>query len=212
MSNPKDIVREGYDKVSFAYREDNPEKSGESYKEYKGWIDELSAQLEEGCSVLDLGCGCGVPTTQLLSQKFKVTGADISTVQIERARELVPDASFVWGDICEMDFASEGFDAIVCLYTIIHVPLAQQRQLLARIGTWLKPESLFLLSAGQLEWTGEEANWLGVDGANMYWSHADRDTYIQWLEETGFVIIWDKFIPEGDVGHSLMLARKDENR
>lgn len=212
MKKPKDIVREGYDKVSFAYREDIPDKSGESYQQYKSWVDEIADQLNDGCSVLDLGCGCGIPTTQLLAQQFRVTGADISTVQIERAKTLVPDAAFVCGDMCELDFASEEFDAIICLYAIIHVPVAEQPELLTRIGMWLKPGGLFLLSAGHRKWTGEEANWLGVDGGNMYWSHTDRDTYIQWLEETGFRIVWERFVPEGNGGHSLMLARKNENR
>ncbi len=210
MRNPKEIVREGYDKVSFAYREDEPDKSGESYLQYKSWVDQLSDQLEAGCSILDLGCGCGVPTTQLLAQQFRVTGADISPVQIERAKKLVPDATFICGDMCKLDFVFEEFDAIVCLYAIIHVPVAEQEELLARIWTWLKPKGYLLLIAGQNEWTGKEVNWLGVDGGNMYWSHTNRDTYIEWLEKAGFTIVWKQFVPEGNGGHALMLARKNE--
>jgi 2-polyprenyl-3-methyl-5-hydroxy-6-metoxy-1,4-benzoquinol methylase len=208
MKNPKDIVADGYDKASYAYREDSLDTSDECYIKYKNWIDELSGKLIRGCSVLDLGCGCGVPAARLLARRFRVTGVDISPVQIERARKLVPDASFVCGDMCELDISREEYDAVVCLYAIIHVPVAEQLELLARIRSWLKPGGYFLLSAGQREWTGEEENWLKVDGCVMYWSHADRDTYVRWLEGTGFSIVWVRFVPEGEGGHSLIFTVK----
>ena len=208
MNNPKDIVRAGYNKVSFAYREDNPGKDSETYQTYKVWIDELSGLLDEKDHVLDLGCGCGIPTTKLLAQRFRVTGVDISDVQIERARKLVPNASFVCGDMCEMNFSSREFDAIVCLYAIIHVPLGEQQKLIGKMWEWLKPEGYLMLTTGHTEWTGEESNWLGVEGGNMYWSHADRETYLQWLENAGFNVCWERFVPEGNSGHTLILSRK----
>ena len=212
MKDPKDIVREGYNRVSFAYREDNPDKSKESFQNYKAWTDEIAEYLNEGDSVLDLGCGCGVPSTKLLSEKFDITGADISPVQIDRARKLVQNAKFICGDMCQLEFQTEQFDAIVCFYAIIHVPVAEQKKLLSSIWGWLKPSGNFLFSAGESQWTGEEKDWLGVKNSSMYWSHADRNTYIQWLKEIGFTIVWDRFVPEDKSGHSLILARKNENR
>lgn len=57
-------------------------------------------------------------------------------------------------------------------------------------------------------WTGQEENWLNVEGGTMYWSHTNRDTFVKWLKETGFQVIWDRFIPEGNSGHTLILAKK----
>ena len=76
MNNPKDIVKEGYDLVSFVYRADDPNIDSENYLEYKAWTKKVSDLLEPGASILDLGCGCGVPATQLLARDFKVTGCD----------------------------------------------------------------------------------------------------------------------------------------
>ena len=210
MKTPKDIVKEGYDKVSFAYRGDELEESDESYQQYKAWAEEITVHLKQGSSVLDLGCGCGLPTTKLLARKYKVTGVDISPVQISRARMLVPDAKFICDDMCEVSFDKEQFDAVVSLYAIIHVPVEEQPQLLSRVWQWLKPGGFFLLTAGQTEWTGMEENWLGVDGGHMFWSHADRETYLQWFGTANFTILWDRFIPEANGGHILMLATKDE--
>jgi len=42
----------------------------------------------------------------------------------------------------------------------------------------------------------------------MYWSHADEATYVKWMTQAGFDVQWTRFIPEGDSGHSLILARR----
>ena len=42
----------------------------------------------------------------------------------------------------------------------------------------------------------------------MYWSHADRETYLAWLKDAGFDVLWTRFIPEGDSGHTLVLAKR----
>lgn len=209
MKTPKDIVKEGYNKVSYAYREDNPDKSGENYQQYKTWIDELSPKIKEGAAVLDLGCGCGVPTSQLLSQKFNVTGADLSPVQINRAKKLVPNATFICSDMCKLSFPPETFNAVVCFYAIIHVPIEEQQALLKNVWKWIKPNGYFLLITGHRAWTGQEKNWLDVEGGTMYWSQGSREDYISWLKNAKFNVLWDRFIPEGNGGHTLMLAQKE---
>jgi cyclopropane fatty-acyl-phospholipid synthase-like methyltransferase len=73
--------------------------SDEIYQQYKAWTDEILFSLKKDSSVLDLGCGCGLPSTKLLSKTFNVIGVDISPVQIRRAKNLVPNATFVCGDI-----------------------------------------------------------------------------------------------------------------
>ena len=208
MSNQKDIVREGYDKLSFAYREDNPDKTDESYKEYKGWIDELSAQLEEGSSILDIGCGCGVPATKMLSARFDVIGVDFSEVQISRAKKLVPDARFVCGDISDQSFPSNSFAAIVSFFAIIHMPLEEHSELFSKIAAWLQPSGFFLATVGHDEWSGIDESYLGVPGGRMYWSHADEATNVKWIQEAGLRVHWTTFVPEGNSGHALVFAQK----
>jgi SAM-dependent methyltransferase len=109
-ASAKNIVREGYDKLSYAYRRDD---TPDDYGPYAPWVRYLEDQLPPGCPVLDIGCGCGLPATKLLSRKFKVTGVDISKVQIDRARALVPGSCFLCLDILQHDFPPETFAAIV---------------------------------------------------------------------------------------------------
>jgi cyclopropane fatty-acyl-phospholipid synthase-like methyltransferase len=70
MPNPesraaqRDLVRRGYDAVSFEYRTDLGESSAsnsETTSTYRAWIDDLASRLEVGARVLDIGCGAGVP-------------------------------------------------------------------------------------------------------------------------------------------------------
>lgn len=158
--------------------------------------------------MLDLGCGCGVPTSQLLAERFRVIGVDISDVQIARARELVPRATFRRADMTAARFPPWAFDAIVSLYAMIHVPLKEQRPLLRRVYRWLRPGGFFLAILGSGRWRAVERGWLGSE-TPMFWDHADGDTYERWLEETGFHLEERKHVPEkGSGGHELFRVRR----
>ena len=201
MTDPKSIVRRGYDLVSRAYRADDADDG-----EYRPWLDLLESRLREGAAVLDLGCGCGVPVARRLARRYAVTGVDLSPVQIARARELVPSATFICADMTALTYTDASFDAITCLYALIHVPLAEQQALLATVRGWLRPGGVFLATVGHGAWTGLEKNWLGVKGGDMWWSHADAETYRRWFIEVGLRIEAETFVPEGAGGHTLFVA------
>src|SRR5205814_1785289 len=131
--NPKDIVRTGYDKISHTYRGDAIDRDDPDIVAYVQWVTELITIVPGGGSVLELGCGNGVPVAQLLAQAgFAVTGVDISPVQISRAQANVPAARFVCADMTTLAFPAQAFAAVVSFYAIIHVPLAEQRALVAK--------------------------------------------------------------------------------
>lgn len=209
--NSKDIVRQGYDKVSLAYRTD--EDSAAFPLDYAAWLSELMPLLPYDAKILELGCGCGMPVAQILSEKFSVVGVDISAVQIERARQIVPRAEFICADMTEIDFPTGSFAAIVSLYAVIHVPLDEQPALFSKLFEWLQPAGYLLVTVGSQAWTGIEENWLDVSGATMFWSHADAATYESWLADAGFKLHWSRFIAEGnDGGHQLIFAQKQRNK
>jgi hypothetical protein len=131
----------------------------------------------------------------------------VSEVQIRRARQLVPTTTFICTDATTVRLPSEFYDAVVVLYSLIHVPLSAQPALLRAIAGWLVVDGLLLLSAGWGSWTGSETGWLGGD-ATMWWSHADVATYRHWLGEAGFQVVAEEFVPEGSSGHSLFWARR----
>ena len=44
-------------------------------------------------------------------------------------------------------------------------------------------------------------------GAEMFWDHVDTATYLEWFRDAGLLPQWHRFVPEGDGGHTLILAR-----
>jgi len=200
----KDIVREGYDKLSYDYRADS---TPDDYENYREWVQLLVDRLPKRASVLDIGCGCGLPATKSLAEHFDVIGVDFSEVQIERARELVPSARFLCSDISELTFPPESYDAVVSFYAIIHMPLDEHPKLFANIARWLRPSGYFLATIGHDAWTGMEDTYLDMPGGKMAWSHADEATNVRWLKDVGLYIHWTRFVPEGDSGHALVLAQ-----
>ena len=199
----RELVRRGYDAISCRYRGDDAEAG-----RYARWLADLQDRLPASGSVLDVGCGCGVPVARTLAAAgYQVTGVDISDVQIERARRLVPAGTFIRADATSAAFEPASFDAVVCLYSLIHMPLDDQPGLLRRVGCWLRPAGWLLAVAGQRAWTGTEQNWLGGQNA-MWWSQADATTYRSWLEQAGLQVTEQEFVPEGDGGHALFWARR----
>ncbi len=199
----KEIVRRGYEAVSLHY---DHAYGGDA--KYRSQLDELLGRLPTAGSVLDLGCGSGLPVARALAAAgHRVTGVDFSEVQIARARQHAPGAEFVCADITAVEFGPASFDAIVSFFALIHVPLAEQAPLLARTAGWLRPGGLLVATTGYAAWTGLEENWLD-SGAAMWWSHADAATYRGWITDAGLTIEREDFLPEGDGGHALFWARR----
>lgn len=64
----------------------------------KGFIDKVLSG-KNGGFVLDVGCGAGVLyDSYIIDNGFSVSGLDISTVQLERAKNNCPDAEYIEAD------------------------------------------------------------------------------------------------------------------
>lgn len=120
--------------MSRAYRADDAEDGA-----YAEWLDLLESRVEPGARILDLGCGCGIPVARRLAGRYEVTGIDISPVQVARARELVPGATFLCADMTGLQLPDERFGAIVCLYALIHLPLGSSRSCYGISGAGFDP-------------------------------------------------------------------------
>lgn len=147
----------------------------------------------------------GVPVAKFFSKRHSYLGVDISDVQIHRAKKLVPGARFKRADMTRLRFKPSSLDAILAFYSIIHLPLCEQKPIFKRIFRWLKPGGVFLSILGWGRWTGKARDWFG---ATMFWSHADEKTYHHWLEEVGFKVVRKGLIKEGKGGHFQFLCVK----
>ncbi|AUD07141.1 class I SAM-dependent methyltransferase [Spirosoma pollinicola] len=198
------MVKAGYDKLGSRYRTYYEQAVPQRYT---NWLTAFAQLLSPGTRVLELGCADGIPTARYLSQHVNYLGVDISPVQIEHARVNVPMANFAVADMATLRFPDHSFGGVIALYSIIHLPVAEQPALVNAIYQWLKPEGYFLCILGADKWTGTEADWI-EPGTLMYWSHTDAATYTYWFKEAGFTVIDSHFVDEGNGGHTFFLLKK----
>lgn len=193
--DPKEIVARGYDAIALRYAE----WAGRVASPALEWLRDLDARLPDGAEVLELGCGRGVPGTRQLARRHRVTGVDISAVQIELARHHVPEASFVHADALDLEIAPASFDAVVALYFFGHVPLDEQRELIGRCACWLRDGGLLLATFGAGE-AGEEVDtdWLG---APMYFASLGGSSYLPLLHELGLEPLREEVVAQYEPGH-----------
>jgi SAM-dependent methyltransferase len=199
----KELVEGSYDLIAEAYLASKDAYDPDTYAP----LEQLITMLPGGAAVLDLGCGAGVPVGQRLAQQFTVTGVDISARQLELARGHVPTGHFIKADMTAVDFARGAFDAVVSCYAIIHVPAAEQPDLVERIRSWLKPEGLFLATWAMHEWEETIDDWNGW-GAPMWWSHLGADANLGMLRAAGFVIVQADVRTSNDETWLWVLARR----
>ena len=76
--------------------------------------------------LLEVGCTAGHYTLTLAREGYQVTGVDISDVQVERARQLVPGADFIRADVTELGQLAEDDNQAVPWYGV-EQPNAQWR-------------------------------------------------------------------------------------
>jgi 2-polyprenyl-3-methyl-5-hydroxy-6-metoxy-1,4-benzoquinol methylase len=94
-------------------------------------------------NILDVGCGTGW-VCQRLERFGQVTGTDMTSTVLERARIRVPQVRFICGDFFKLDLPYEAYDVIVSLEVLSHI--ADQQVFIARLASLLKPGGLLLLS------------------------------------------------------------------
>lgn len=193
--DPKRLVADSHDRIAERYLEWRAEQHREGGAP---WTALLRERLEPRSRVLDLGCGAGIPLTRMLAESFDVTGVDISSRQIELARQNVPNARFVNADFSAIEFAGGRFDAAVASHSFIHVPRADHEPLFRKIARWLKPGGLLLANfgIGNCEIDYEE-NWLGVP---MFWSSFDAQAERAVLASSGFEMLIDRIETEIEDG------------
>jgi SAM-dependent methyltransferase len=81
-----------------------------------------AAGVAAGMSVLDVGTGPGYAAQRAAQRGAVATGVDIADELLALARRNHPGIEFLRGDAEALPFADRSFDALVCNFTINHLP------------------------------------------------------------------------------------------
>lgn len=98
-----------------------------------------------GLKILDIGCGSGGLTRQLVAEGAEVAGVDPGEQAIREAGAAVPAAEFVEGAAEALPFDDMTFDMAVMMNALHHVPEAAMGAALREAARVLKPGGVFVV-------------------------------------------------------------------
>lgn len=189
----RDDVRRAYDEITETYTAERTATRGEAEM---AALEALFDELPPDCRLLDAGCGQGAPALEYALGPSNecgpelAVGLDLSRGQLETATGLVPNAVLCQGDMTRLPFASNAFDAVTALHSLIHVPADDHPATIESFARVLRPGGRLLLTEGRTEWAGSNPDWLET-GTEMRWSMAGAAATRDQLESAGFELVDD---------------------
>jgi SAM-dependent methyltransferase len=149
------------------------------------YVDRLCERLPDGASVLDVGCGMGLPLTRhLVDRGFRVHGLDISPRMIEKAKQNVPEAHFEVADIVSWTSART-FDGVLAWDCLFHLQPQEHVPALQTLHDALVPGGTGLFTVGGKE--GEICS--TMSGREFYHSSLSAEAYTDALRAIGFNVL-----------------------
>ncbi len=95
--------------------------------------------------VLDLCCGAGQATQELVKHFQNVTGLDASPIAIKRAKQRVPQAEYVESFAESMPFSDRSFDLVITSTAMHEMEPSQLQQIIQEVSRILTPTGQFII-------------------------------------------------------------------
>ena len=95
--------------------------------------------------VLDLCCGAGQATQELVKHFQNVTGLDASPIAIKRAKQRVPQAQYVESFAESMPFSDRSFDLVITSTAMHEMEPSQLQQIIQEVSRILTPTGQFII-------------------------------------------------------------------
>lgn len=180
MENDKKNAFEAYNVIADWFSENRYQ--GLMEKAYLGSLIEI---IGKGASVLDLGCGTGMPIMNyLLNQGMQVMGVDASYRILDIAKRNFPSSDFVQADMRQLSL-SRKFDAIIAWHSFFHLPPEDQPSMFQIFKSHLNSNGVLLFTSGK-EY-GD--TWVMNRGTNLFHGSLNTHQYRSLLEAHGFRIL-----------------------
>lgn len=106
--------------------------------------------------VLDIGCGPGILTRELLNKDRKVFSADLSTEMVFQAKEgvaanpLSENAYFAVCDVSDICFSDKVIDLALCIGVVCYIP--DYHSLISEIHRVLKTDGETIIQINKIRW------------------------------------------------------------
>lgn len=221
-NSPPEVLRartkDSYDAIASRYLQWSSAGTGHATR--MKYIDRAlpSSDTWSNATVLELGCGAGIPVTAaLLARGMKVVANDISSTMIALAKEKLHSekVEFIEGDMMDLIFSRNSLDAVMAFFSILHLPPSDQPIIIKRISEWLRPGGVFVanFAAGDPLSTVED-KFMGAEKGVVHFGSLGDDRTLAVIEQSGLVVsAKDTISEEADDGkaagtHLWIIARK----
>jgi 2-polyprenyl-3-methyl-5-hydroxy-6-metoxy-1,4-benzoquinol methylase len=155
-------------------------------------VRQWSQSLPPGSSILDVGCGHGVPVSQVLTEEgFSVYGVDASAALIGEFRKRFPGAHAECSAVEDSEFFRRTFDGVVAVGLMFLLPPDVQLAAIGKIARALTPSGKFLFTSPK-----EAVTW--PDALTRHPSVSlGAESYRQILRAEGLILVGEQS-DEGD--------------
>jgi ubiquinone/menaquinone biosynthesis C-methylase UbiE len=156
--------------------------------------------------VLDIGCGPGIFTDELLKRNLQVFSTDLSAAMIKEAKRQLNESSeskkayFNVSDASNLCFLNNKIDYVLCIGVLCYVE--NYNSVLAEIYRVLKPEGIAILQINKIRWPGIYKKFVPLyqhvkkiitlknyDKINFEFNFFSYHSFINNLKENGFRLI-----------------------
>jgi SAM-dependent methyltransferase len=151
----------------------------------KPWLDRFLALLAPGASILDVGCGAGLPISGYLIEKgFAVTGVDSSGPLLELCRGRFPGQKWVLADMRTLALERQ-FDGILAWDSFFHLSPQDQRAMFPIFAQHAGPGAALMFTSGP-----QQGQVLGeFEGEPLNHGSLDPGEYTALLDQIGFAVV-----------------------
>ena len=148
-----------------------------------GTVREWAATFPKGAAIVDLGCGSGVPVSQVLIEAgLDVYGIDASPGMVAAFREGFPGVPVECEAVERSTFFDRSFDGAVAWGLMFLLPVEVQQAVIHRVAGALHPGGRFLFTA-----PGQACSWVDASTGRMSQS-AGSTAYTRMLAEAGLAL------------------------
>ena len=102
-------------------------------------------EINPDAKILDLCCGAGQATRELVKHSQNVTGLDASQIAIQRAKQNVPQAKYVESFAEKMPFSDRQFDLVITNTAMHEMDTEQLQQIIQEVNRVLTPAGQFII-------------------------------------------------------------------
>lgn len=201
---------ETWDKIANIYQEKFMDLAiyNESYFAFCEAVNKKNPQI------LDIGCGPGNISKNLLSQRpdMKLLGIDVSLNMVELARKNNPTATFEVMDARNLNNLKLSFDGIVAGFCLPYFSETDGKKFIADCANLLNNQGIFYLSFvnGHFEDSGFKT---GHNGLRAYFNYYPKLWLENLLKQHGFTLLKTFEVPYpakngGFETHNIFLAKK----